>query len=91
MNDMTEQLQLAAIISLLSSSALHGPSAGKSAALCLHLDRLLRANNEILDPRLRSALEQILMEWKIASYCPASPDQASLPPHPLHTTRSSLH
>ena len=91
MNDMPKQLQLAAIISLLSSSALHGPSARKSAALCLHLDGLLRDDKGTLDPQLRSSLEKILVEWKIASHCQAPTSQAPELYETPHTSYFPLH
>ena len=69
--NMPIQLQLAAIISLLSSSALRGTTAGKNFALCMHLDGLLR-HQQGLDPDLQKILEEVLAEWKVALHlsCP---------------------
>lgn len=57
---MPSELRLAAIIVLLSSSALHGASAGKVLALREHLAAAAR---EALDPQLRQALEDVFAQW----------------------------
>jgi hypothetical protein len=59
---MPTALRLAAIISLLSSSALRGATAGKSEALRTHLEAAAFAA-EPLDPQLRTVLEDTLAEW----------------------------
>ena len=59
---MTVELRLAAIIALLSSSAIRGATAGKADALRLHLEAAA-ASSEPLDPHLRGALEDVLAQW----------------------------
>lgn len=56
------ELRLAAIITLLSSSALHGATASKAAALRAHLEAAT-FSRDALNPHLRSALEDALAEW----------------------------
>jgi hypothetical protein len=78
---MPTALRLAAIISLLSSSALHGATAGKSEALRLHLEAAAFAA-EPLDPQLRTVLEDALAEW-LSIEChqnSVSVDQGALAP-----------
>lgn len=67
MDRMTPTLQLAAIVALLSSTALRGATPGKDAALRMHLETLLQ-HGERLDPNLKKILEEILLEWKIAAH-----------------------
>jgi len=68
--DTPFELQLAAVIHLLSSSALHGATHQKTEALRAHL-RSAR-NAERLDPQLKKTLQQVLDGWE-AVYChPAS-------------------
>lgn len=70
---MTTQLRLAAIIALLSSSALRGTTASKNAALCMHLETLLR-QDAALDPNLTRTLKDTLQELRLIThfrYCPA--------------------
>ena len=59
---MTVELRLAAIIALLSSSAIRGATAGKVGALRLHLEAAA-ASSAALDPHLRGALEDALAHW----------------------------
>lgn len=59
---MPVDLRLAAIIALLSSSALRGATPGKAAALRVHLEAAALAG-DALDPHLRVALEDALAEW----------------------------
>ena len=71
---MTQQLRLAAIIALLSSSALRGTTASKSAALCMHLETLLK-QSETLDHGLQETLAAALKEWKLAAHIQSCPPQ----------------
>ena len=59
---MPSELHLAAIITLLSSAALHGATAGKVDALRSHLEAAALCA-EALDPRLRQSLEDALAHW----------------------------
>ncbi len=61
-DDMPLDLRLAAIITLLSSSALRGATANKTAALQSHLEAAAFAADEI-GPHLKDALEQTLAKW----------------------------
>ena len=56
-DDMPPELRLAAIITLLSASALRGPTVAKTGAL---------------PPELRDALEQALAGWRAVECHPAS-------------------
>lgn len=56
------ELRLAAIITLLSSTALCGATAGKVEALREHLEALA-LSPQALDPRLRKALEDAFANW----------------------------
>lgn len=56
------QMRLAAIITLLSSSAQRGATVGKAAALRAHLEAAALDPTPI-DIRLRNALEDTLAEW----------------------------
>lgn len=73
---MTTELRLAAIVALLSSSALRGATGCKSAALCMHLDAALRQDGA-LDPNLRKTLERALEEWKLALHFDCAPRGAA--------------
>ena len=77
---MTAELRIAAIISLLSSSALRGTTASKSAALCMHLDTLLRQGVPI-EPSLRKTLETALDEWKLTLHFHCTPSRDAPPRH----------
>ena len=59
---MSPELHLAAIVSLLSSTALHGATAGKLDALRAHLEAAALCV-EPLDPCLRQSLEDALAHW----------------------------
>ena len=71
---MTQQRRLAAIIALLSSSALRGTTASKGAALCMHLETLLK-QPDALDGHLRETLAAALKEWKLAAHVQSCPPQ----------------
>ena len=64
---MPIELRLAAIVALLSSSALHGVTAGKAAALRDHLEAAA-LSGEALNPQLRGVLEDALAQW-ISTEC----------------------
>ncbi len=87
MEAMTTALRLAAILALLSSSALRGTTASKNTALCIHLDTLLR-QDEALDPNLKKTLEKALSEWKLTLHFHCSPTRE---PHPTHAAVPVLH
>lgn len=59
---MPTELRLAAIITLLSSSAVHGVTGCKAEALRAHLEAAA-LSSEALNPHLRNALEDALAEW----------------------------
>ena len=59
---MPPELHLAAIITLLSSAALHGATARKVDALRAHLEAAALCT-EALDARLRQSLEDALANW----------------------------
>lgn len=59
---MPADLRLAAIVALLSSSALSGVTPAKAAALQAHL-QAARLEGECLDGRLREVLDQVLSNW----------------------------
>ena len=92
MNDCCEtdsmplDLRLAAIVTLLSASALRGPTAAKTAALRTHLFSALA--DETLSPQLRDTLEQALAGWRAVQCHPAS---VSVPQCPLTIPGQSLH
>lgn len=62
-DEMSLDLRLAAIITLLSSSALRGATANKTAALQSHLEAAAVAS-EVLGPYLKDAVEQTLAGWQ---------------------------
>ncbi|HEX6734681.1 MAG TPA: hypothetical protein VF096_07695 [Azonexus sp.] len=70
-DDIPLQLRLAAILTLLSSSALRGATANKTAALQLHLEAAVRAPDG-LHPYLKDALQQSLAGWQKVDCHPAS-------------------
>jgi hypothetical protein len=59
---MSTELRLAAIITLLSSAALRGATAGKVEALREHLEAAA-LGADALDPHLRKALEDAFAHW----------------------------
>ena len=84
--DMPLDLRLAAIVTLLSASALRGPTLAKTAALRTHLFTALA--DETLAPQLRDALEQSLAGWRAVECHPASVSVSSCP---LTVPGQSLH
>lgn len=84
--DMPSELRLAAIITLLSASALRGLTVAKTAALRAHLGAALADTS--LAPALRDTLEQTLGGWRAVECHPAS---VSVPLCPLTVPGQSLH
>ena len=68
--NMSLDLRLAAIVTLLSSSALRGATANKTAALRAHLAAAVAA--QASHPHLRDALAQTLAGWQAVHCHPAS-------------------
>lgn len=68
--DMPCELRLAAVIHLLSSSALRGATFHKTEALRAHLRSVARC--EGLNPYLKSTLLEVLGGWEAVSCHPAS-------------------
>lgn len=68
---MTLDLRLAAIITLLSASALRGVTVNKAAALRAHLAAAADAGQPI-NPHLKDALEQTLAGWQALECHPDS-------------------
>ncbi|WP_240494552.1 hypothetical protein [Azonexus hydrophilus] len=68
--DMPLELRLAAVIHLLSSSALRGATFNKTEALRAHL----RGVSEIdgINPFLKSTLQEVLGGWEAVQCHPAS-------------------
>lgn len=85
-DDMPLDLRLAAIVTLLSASALRGPTVAKTSALRTHLGAALAA--PALAPELRDAIEQSLAGWRAVECHPAS---VSVPQCPLTLPGQSLH
>jgi hypothetical protein len=85
-DDMPLDLRLAAIVTLLSASALRGPTLAKTAALRSHLAAAI--GDERLTPQLRDALDQSLAGWRAVECHPAS---VSVPNCPLTVPGQSLH
>lgn len=85
-DDMPIAIRLAAIVTLLSSCALRGPTATKAAALRNHL--AAAASFPELEPTLRDAIEQSLAGWQAAQCHPAS---VAVPLCPLTAPGQSLH
>lgn len=85
-DDMPLDLRLAAIVTLLSASALRGPTLAKTAALRSHLAAAM--GDERLSPELRDALEQSLAGWRAVECHPAS---VGVPNCPLTVPSQSLH
>lgn len=79
-------LRLAAILTLLSASALRGPTAAKAAALRTHLAAALA--DKTLTPTLRDTLDQTLAGWQGVECHPAS---ISVPLCPLTIPGQSVH
>jgi hypothetical protein len=85
-DDMPLDLRLAAIVTLLSASALRGPTLAKTAALRAHLAAAIA--DVTLPPELHDALEQSLAGWRAVECHPAS---VSVPNCPLTAPGQSLH
>lgn len=68
---MTIELRLAAIIMLLSSSALRGATALKTEALRHHL-QFAATSGEPLEHNLQAALEHTLADWRNVECHPGS-------------------
>lgn len=68
--EMPPELRLAAIIHLLSSSALRGATFHKTEALRAHLRSI--AAGDGLSPYLRSTLQEVLAGWEGVACHPAS-------------------
>jgi hypothetical protein len=83
---MPSELRLAAIVTLLSASALRGPTVAKAAALRAHLAAAVA--DAALGPELRDALAQTLAGWQAVECHPAS---VSVPLCPLTAPGQSLH
>lgn len=69
--EMPLDLRLAAILNLLSSSALRGATATKTAALQMHLEAAAAAPEVMAEP-LREALAEVLAGWLQVQCHPAS-------------------
>ncbi|NHC05865.1 hypothetical protein [Azonexus fungiphilus] len=67
---MPLELRLAAVIHLLSSSALRGATFHKTEALRAHLRCV--ADEDGLNPYLRSTLQEVLGGWEAVHCHPAS-------------------
>ena len=65
-NDMPVELRLAAVIHLLSSSALRGTTSSKTEALRDHLRSI--ASHESINPHLKNTLQEVLGGWE-AVHC----------------------
>lgn len=68
--DMPLELRLAAVIHLLSSSALRGATFHKTEALRAHLRCV--ADEDGLNPYLRNTLQEVLGGWEAVHCHPAS-------------------
>ncbi|WP_281984502.1 hypothetical protein [Azonexus hydrophilus] len=68
--DMPLELRLAAVIHLLSSSALRGATFHKTEALRTHLRSV--ADSADLNPHLKSTLQEVLGGWEAVHCHPAS-------------------
>lgn len=83
---MQLELRLAAIITLLSASALRGPTANKVAALRSHL--AAAANDTEHAPDLQDAIEQALAGWQAVD---CHPQSVSVDLCPLTVPGQALH
>lgn len=84
---MSLDLRLAAIITLLSSSALRGATANKTAALQSHLAAAVFAA-DALGPYLKDAVEQSLAGWQKVQ---CHPDSVPFDACPLTQPGQLLH
>ncbi|MDR2678783.1 MAG: hypothetical protein LBB51_05035 [Zoogloeaceae bacterium] len=62
-DELPLDLRLAAIVTLLSSSALKGRTPGKTAALRHHLEAAVLAAEGACHEHLANALYQVLQDW----------------------------
>ena len=83
---MSIELRLAAIINLLSSSALRGATASKTDALRTHLQTAIGQPG--LDPYLKSSLQEVLGGWA-AVHC--HPRSVSVDLYPLTAAGQLTH
>lgn len=86
-DEMSLDLRLAVIITLLSSSAQRGATANKTAALQSHLEAAVFAA-EALGPCLKDAVEQTLAGWQKV-HC--HPDSVPFDACPLTMPGQALH
>ena len=77
-DDLPLDLRLAAIIHLLSSTALRGTTAGKTACLQAHLVAAVQ-DGEALGPALQDAVESALANWQDVQ-CHANSIPVDAPP-----------
>lgn len=85
-DSMPLECRLAAIIILLSASALRGPTSNKVAALRAHLSAALRDTEHA--PHLKDAIEQALAGWQSIDCHPKS---ISVDRCPLTVPGQALH
>jgi hypothetical protein len=83
---MPLDLRLAAIVTLLSASALRGPTVNKTAALRAHL--AAAAGDSRINPHLKDSIEQALAGWQAVDCHPAS---VSIDCCPLTAPGQSIH
>lgn len=83
---MPFDLRLAAIVTLLSASALRGATVNKTAALRAHL--AAAASDSQISPQLRDSIEQALAGWQAVNCHPAS---VSIEFCPLTAPGQSIH
>jgi hypothetical protein len=74
--DLPLDLRLAAIVTLLSSSALNGRTPGKAGALRHHLEAAIPAAGKACHAHLADALRQAMRDWQ--EVCPNSMAEARL-------------
>ncbi len=84
--DMPVELRLAAIIHLLSSSAMRGATANKTSALRAHLRRIV--DEEGLNPYLKSTVQEVLAGWE-AVQC--HPESIAVDTYPMTNPGCQLH
>lgn len=85
-DSMPLEHRLAAIVTLLSASALRGPTANKAAALRAHLAAAALATGHA--PHLKDALEQALAGWQAID---CHPQSISVDLCPLTVPGQTLH
>ncbi len=84
--DMPVELRLAAIIHLLSSSAMRGATANKTSALRAHLRRIVIEDG--LNPYLKSTVLEVLACWE-AVQC--HPESTAVEAYPITASSCQLH